>query len=96
MSAGIENLENPVLGIRVFPNPMTSGLGKVSLNVKKSSNVSFEIIDILGNVVRSNQSQLKVGEYVYPLNLENLSNGVYTVRVTSGSDALTQKIILNK
>ncbi|MEO8148762.1 MAG: T9SS type A sorting domain-containing protein [Bacteroidia bacterium] len=94
--SGIDNLENSTFGIHVFPNPLTSGFGNVKLNVKKSASFDFKILDILGNVVRSNQSSLKPGEYVYPLNLENLANGVYTVRVTSGSDALTQKIILNK
>ncbi len=83
--------------MNITPNPITSDYGQVRVNLKKNADVVFEILDVLGNIVRTNyQSQMSSGEYIYPVNFTGLSNGIYTVRMNASGETLTQKVVLNR
>lgn len=97
VTTGIHNLSGTNFNMNVTPNPITSDYGQVRVNLKKNADVVFEIIDVLGNIVRTNyQSQMSAGEYIYPVNFTGLSNGIYTVRMNASGETLTQKVVLNK
>jgi photosystem II stability/assembly factor-like uncharacterized protein len=62
--------------VNAFPNP-TSGL--VRINTAYEGNVNVRVFDILGNLVSSFESySTKIG---LPVDLRNLSSGVYSVQV---------------
>lgn len=97
VTTGIHNLSGTNFNMTVTPNPITSDYGQVRVNLKKNTDVVFEIIDVLGNIVRTNyQSQMSAGEYIYPVNFSGLSNGIYSVRMNASGETLTQKVVLNK
>ncbi|HPA31396.1 MAG TPA: T9SS type A sorting domain-containing protein, partial [Bacteroidia bacterium] len=97
VTTGIHNLTGTYFNMNITPNPITSDYGQVRVNLKKNADVVFEIIDVLGNIVRTNyQSQMSSGEYVYPVNFTGLSNGIYTVRMNASGETLTQKVVLNR
>ncbi len=71
--------------IKIYPNPIKSGL----LTVNVDHNTSFEIYDILGkkilkgNITSSNNK----------VNLSSLSKGVYILRLQTKNGSITKKLI---
>jgi hypothetical protein len=73
--------------IKVYPNPATS-----ILNIKVENNLSIdtvEIYSILGSKVLST-NKLEADQ----LNVSELNSGMYVLRIVSGADAFTKKIII--
>ncbi|MBX7153464.1 MAG: agmatine deiminase family protein [Bacteriodetes bacterium] len=78
-----------------FPNP-THGEVIVPMSLQKDCAVTFDIVDITGNRVQSVQlGNQHAGSFMYRVNVENLSAGVYTIRmVTNGIPVSVKKIVL--
>jgi len=79
-TTGIENAENAA-NVTIFPNPVCNVLNVEGENVK-----SVEVIDINGRVVLTNDRAGK-------LDMSEVAEGVYMVRVMSLSGVTTQKIV---
>ena len=85
--AGVEN-------INVYPNPATESFVVVFDN-QNNQVVTIEMIDQMGRVIQSNtieQSGVQVSEF----NTMNVSNGMYSIRISSNGNALTKRMIVNK
>lgn len=82
VSSDIQSLNSSSFAL--FPNPVRN-----SLNIKYESvnNVRFEIIDRTGIIVESGTLTSDV------LNIDNLSSGVYYLRVNENGNYATQKFI---
>lgn len=79
-ATGIDDVENSA-NVAIYPNPVRNMLTIKGDNVK-----SVEVIDMNGRVVLTND---RAGQ----LNMSDLSEGVYMVRVMSLSGVTTQKVI---
>jgi hypothetical protein len=69
----------------VYPNPASSELHFNS----QSKDYKVEIFDAVGNLVLSNNH---VTEIDYKMNVSSLAAGMYTARISSGSNSSTMKI----
>jgi len=89
--AGIEEAEAE-FGLSVYPNPAaTSTFVKVDL--VENSDVTVEIYNTVGELVYVNNSQnLGAGDYIYTIDVENFSAGLYTVRTTVNNTVQTAKL----
>ena len=73
----------------MYPVPNNDGV--VYINNKNNVEISnIEVIDMLGNIV-STTTENKTA-----LNLANVSNGTYFVRIYANNSVTTQKIVINK
>jgi len=99
-------VENPDIGktgedlksdFIIFPNP-TKGEFIIKYDVKKRSDILVEIVDINGVTVQTvvNIQGQHTGKYQVPVNLTNLSNGIYFVNLVCEGELKTQKVILEK
>jgi hypothetical protein len=72
--------------ILIYPNPATD---VITIQMSNTEASTIEIIDVTGKVVliRNNQAQRAT------IDINNLPNGIYLVRVSSGSNMEVQKII---
>jgi hypothetical protein len=85
--AGVEN-------INVYPNPATESFVVVFDN-QNNQTVTIEMIDQMGRVIQSKtieQSGVQVSEF----NTMNVSNGMYSIRISSNGNALTKRMVVNK
>ncbi len=85
--AGVEN-------INVYPNPATESFVVVFDN-QINQVVTIEMIDQMGRLIQSNivdQSGVQVSEF----NTTNISNGMYSIRISSNGNSLTKRMIVNK
>jgi hypothetical protein len=92
---GIYDSKNLSINVSVFPNPAKeNSILSVTLNQNTIINVS--LINLLGEEVKLIASGLyPAGETQIQMNTSGLSSGVYFVRVKSGNEIVTRKLIID-
>ena len=80
---GVAISENVVSEVSIYPNPATS-----VLNVNAAGYSQVEVINMLGQVVYSNSISNNA-----QINVSDLNNGVYFVRLSGANGTTTQKFI---
>jgi len=83
--------------VTCFPNP-SSGSVTLNYSVPFRSDVSAQILDLKGKVVKS-LFQIPghyTGIYSVGLDLSDLPDGIYLVRIQIGGKVITTRVILNK
>jgi len=81
---------------KITPNPLNKNI-KLTYAIPFSSNVSIVLLDLNGNIVKSYVNSYKEkGYYDFDLNIENLSNGQYFLRILSGTFIENTSLIINK
>jgi hypothetical protein len=79
---------------RVGPNP-SAGRFTVTLPVELN-NATIIVTDASGAVVQRRQSVNTIGGQTLQLDLSGRANGLYMLRIVSGSKIFTQKLMLQK
>jgi hypothetical protein len=80
--------------LQVFPNP-TQGELNVSFDLLESSDVSIQIMDMNGSLIRQNRSQkLSAGQHQYSFDLTGqLASGMFLLSIQTEQGVSVQKII---
>lgn len=80
----------------VYPNPATNNIN-IAFPIESPSDVSIQIYDVLGRNVRSvlNKS-IPVGQHHENINLDDLTSGIYTLKLTSNNLPFFSKISIKK
>ncbi len=89
--AGVEETDG-IRHIRIYPNPASSAVN-LTLGLEEASELSISLFNILGETVRS-QGFGTVRELSATVDLDDLSGGVYMLRIHTGALTVTRKIIL--
>ena len=93
-----ENIQTPEQTgiIDVFPNPFNSGC-MIKLHLERTETISIRVYDLQGRVTAELFSgQLTSGIHDFNFNADNLSSGIYFVRVSADLWHNTAKILLMK
>jgi hypothetical protein len=83
--------------VRVYPNPASEAITIAISNEVANTKATLSIRDINGRVILSNlllDSNLGVGEYYFPINIDEIPGGVYSVDVTLDTVTTSQKIVV--
>jgi len=92
---GIFNQVPVSTNISVYPNPATS-TATVGFNVALPGEVTFEVYNITGQLVKSFTSSFAVsGNNEYALDLSGIENGMYNLIIRSGDAIATKSIVKN-
>ncbi|MBS1515973.1 MAG: T9SS type A sorting domain-containing protein [Bacteroidetes bacterium] len=99
-SVGINNLSNNIPAkftlYQNYPNPFNPTT-KVKFDIPKLSDVNIIIFDAIGREIKNvSQNNLNAGSYEYKFNGENLSSGIYYLKLNAGEFSKTVKMILMK
>jgi photosystem II stability/assembly factor-like uncharacterized protein len=79
-----------------YPNPFNPAT-TISFSIPEPGSTKLKIYDVLGNEVREIISAyLTAGSHSLTFNAENLSSGIYTYTLTSGSYFQSRKMVLIK
>ncbi len=84
------NLDNEI-GLSIYPNP-TRDEATLQLNLNSESNVKYEVVNMLGQIMSTNTVNNAVGNVQETINTSALSAGQYIVNVFV-NDAKTQKFL---
>lgn len=88
--AGIEENQNELAGVNVYPNPSTNGIFNV--DYLKANNI--KVINLQGVVISNEDLDAESGTKT--VNLSEMSNGVYFIQVTDGVKSSKIKVTLSK
>ncbi len=93
-TTGIEDeVVNEAGSFSIYPNP-TNGQFTVSIANTNSKTVSISVVNILGETVYSFSDNNCGSSVNKQINLENTSAGIYFIKIDTGKDVTTQKIII--
>jgi hypothetical protein len=79
--------------LNVFPNP-TNGTFNISVSNVNSLELMITIVDIQGKEVFTSSDKNVSGTFKKQINLEELSKGVYYIKVNTGAEVKIQKLII--
>ncbi len=77
------------------PNP-TNGKAIVEITLDTQKDLTIDVLNMHGQVVRSIRDQNVVDSRQYPLDLTNLVSGVYFVKLTIDGKTTSRKLVLSK
>ena len=80
--------------IKTYPNPFTNQLNFAVGNLKIESNTEVKVMDVLGKTI-SQYSYANKTELNETIDLSNVSNGVYFLKVTNNNKQSVYRIIKN-
>ncbi len=81
--SGVAEIKKNNFQLSVFPNPV-SETPSVSYFLTQASDVSFDIYNMLGTKIKTISLEKQViGKHETTLDFDNLSNGVYFLKITS-------------
>ncbi len=96
---GINEIKNDNFAMsNVFPNPAHIGEGAaLAFNLKNSSNVTVEIFDLVGQLVKTIANKnFASGENSLYLDLAGMKTGVYFVNMNSNGSTVTKKLTITE
>jgi hypothetical protein len=77
-----------------YPNPVAHNT-KFPYQVQKAGNVTFKVIDQTGKVIDVvNAGAKAAGQYNFEYNSDKLSNGIYSVQMTSNNRTSVRKMVV--
>jgi hypothetical protein len=87
---------NDLNSIIVFPNP-TEGDVQVQFKIKEDGYVDMSISDEVGRRIQTLlKENMPAGKYKYMAKLDSLADGIYVLSVTTDTESLHSKIIVQK
>ena len=81
--------------ISIYPNP-SSGNFNLNISNVNTASVDVEITDVSGKVILSNAYNTNNGSINESINISNVDDGVYIVRVNGGQSIVKRIVISNK
>ena len=78
-----------------YPNP-ASEIITVMFDHSGSDYVTFELIDMIGNPLKTWTEPIESFSFKKEFSLADISNGIYFIRVTDGNQTFVKKIIVEK
>jgi|SRR5690606_19353533 len=85
--------EKVLSNVKIYPNPVHDQLN-LSYRVNKDSNVTIQIMDVLGNEIATLLSQkLSTGEQLNSFDISSrLNSGFYFLRISAGGETVIKRI----
>ncbi len=96
-SAGVKQTSISKDNIVIFPNPNNGVFTiKGNLNSTADKNVSFEIIDMLGQSVYNKNVVIEKGSINTQILLPSITTGVYFLKIGSETESLSYRLMIKK
>lgn len=89
-SVGTFFTTSELTGMNVFPNP-SSDLITISSNFYSMTQFNLSLLDINGKVLRSEEVNAN-GKWMHEMNVSELSNGIYMIRISNEDGSTVRKI----
>lgn len=92
-TGGINNINNKQIKIQIYPNPATSSTKLIIDKIEEKTQIS--IYDIQGRKINTITYSPVNGKIEEEIELTNLNQGVYFIKIKNSTINKTQKLILN-
>lgn len=78
---------------KLFPNP-AANYCSIGINSDKSEIITVNVINLAGKVLQTNSFKIVAGYSEIPMEIENLSAGIYCVRINSSSGVEVKTLVI--
>jgi hypothetical protein len=93
ITVGLKENHNLISQINIFPNP-ANDLSTISYFLTESKTISIQLIDISGRLVKLLSESIETaGMHSQIIDVNTVASGVYFIKITSGGEKLSQKLI---
>lgn len=89
LAVGIENAFVSTIS-DLYPNP-TQGQTSFNIDLKEKANIKVEVLNMIGQQISTQNIQLLDGSHQVSINSDNLSQGMYFVRISAEGQLLVTK-----
>ena len=79
--------------LEVYPNP-SRDIFNVSFTSEDAQDLEVRIINVVGEVVYTENLEQFIGEYTKQVNLATYTKGVYFLEITTNNGVVNKKLIL--
>jgi hypothetical protein len=91
-TVGINEAANQTLNnVSVYPNPAKDNINMNFIN-ENAENASYELMNVLGQTVRTQNIPVVKGETLYNINLAGIETGIYFIKLNVGAKKSVTKI----
>jgi hypothetical protein len=90
---GINNIENNISDVSIFPNPATENF-TIELNVKKASPINFKLVDLTGKLIKEITASEVFGNYKTSISITDIAKGSYFLKISSDDGLEVKKIMI--
>jgi extracellular elastinolytic metalloproteinase len=90
----LQNNKQAVNSIQLYPNP-SSDILNISFKANVASEVSFEIIDVLGKQVFADNFTAQARNNLHTVSINNLKTGLYFIKVQNEKAQTIERFIKN-
>jgi len=79
----------------IYPNP-TKNIIYVELNENMDSDIEIEILSVLGEIIYNKKMVVSADNKIISISLTDQSNGIYIMRIKSGDEQATERVVLTR
>ncbi len=83
------------LSLEIYPNP-TKNQTTINFEIEKPSQVSINVLDVLGRSVYNSNTTLGKGKHLVILNVENYDAGIYYINTQIAGKIFNNKLLVTK
>jgi hypothetical protein len=87
------SISNSFSHLKIYPNP-NRGVFSVKLQSSARRAAQISVLDLAGKIIFSQSREAEIGENDWPLQLENISSGVYILEVAIGGETQRARIVI--
>lgn len=95
VTTGILEANSVTLDAGIYPNP-NKGSFNLEMTSNNSEKVSIKIMNLLGVEVYSEELIKDAGDYVKPMDLTGLADGVYYITLSNEKQKLVKRLVIEK
>lgn len=88
--AMVSNIANT---LQLYPNPATNELN-IQFDAVNTDKVSISLLDVTGRTIADISHAATSGVQLIKYNTSSLAKGVYMIRIASGSETITRKVVI--
>lgn len=93
---GIQNdPQHDLLGVKVYPNPSVNEFN-VAFDLKKNQTLTLQLVDVSGSIKTQIAGNYNAGSNQLTIPTNNLSNGVYFLRLNGDGFSYATKVVIVK
>ena len=79
--------------LAIYPNP-TSGMFNISFTSETIQDLRVRVLNVIGEVIVSDELEQFVGEYTKQINLNENAKGIYLLEIETNDGVVNKKLVL--
>ena len=93
---GIDEISNNIsFNFNLYPNP-AQNVTNIEVYMIENNQLDIEVLDLAGKIVYSKLNIESINNNLIEINTDELINGMYFVKLSTGTKTITKKLVINK